>query len=206
MKGTQNWFVGDVWPGRVTFPDWFHPNSTAWWLKHMREWMNTIDLDGIWIDMNEIANFCTGDCTVDIPKPGEPFPNYQSYIGLGDYASSFDPHWPGYKIDNGGSGKELDLHHRTTSMDATHYGGILEYFAHNVYGHMEAQATRESLLQIRPKKRPFVLSRSTFSGSGCSIFPCRNVLQIFNQVVTLPIGWVITGLLGNPCVHRYLVF
>jgi alpha-glucosidase len=35
---------------------------------------------------------------------------------------------------------------------------------HNVYGMLETMATREGILQARPKKRPFVLTRSTHLG------------------------------------------
>lgn len=37
---------------------------------------------------------------------------------------------------------------------------------HNLYGHMEGYATRQAILQHYPGKRPFVLGRSTFPGSG----------------------------------------
>ncbi len=37
--------------------------------------------------------------------------------------------------------------------------------AHNVYGLLMAQATREGLLEVRPDERPFLLTRACFSGS-----------------------------------------
>jgi alpha-glucosidase len=36
---------------------------------------------------------------------------------------------------------------------------------HNVYGHLEAQATRAALLAARPDERPFVLTRAGFAGT-----------------------------------------
>ncbi len=37
--------------------------------------------------------------------------------------------------------------------------------AHNVYGLLMAQATREGLLEVRPDERPFLLTRACFAGS-----------------------------------------
>ncbi|CAG8666208.1 8063_t:CDS:1, partial [Paraglomus occultum] len=71
---------------------------------------------------------------------------------------------PPYAINNGG--KELSLSYRTSPMDAYHHNGEFEYDAHNLFGHMEAQTTYRSLRKIRPNKRPFLLSRSTFPSSG----------------------------------------
>ena len=40
------------------------------------------------------------------------------------------------------------------------------YNLHNMYGHFEAIATYDALKSIRDTKRPFVLTRSTFAGTG----------------------------------------
>ena len=41
-----------------------------------------------------------------------------------------------------------------------------EYDIHNLYGHMLLQATYRALLAVDPDKRPVVIGRSTFAGSG----------------------------------------
>lgn len=78
--------------------------------------------------------------------------------------TDFDVNNPSYKINNGGW--EGPLTFRTVPPDAVHYNNSLHYDLHNLYGHSEAIMTREALLDINPGVRPFVLSRSTFSGTG----------------------------------------
>jgi len=71
---------------------------------------------------------------------------------------------PPYKINNGRM--HLPLNNKTISMGALHYNGIREYDVHNVFGHMESIATHKALTEINKDKRPFILSRSTFVGTG----------------------------------------
>lgn len=51
------------------------------------------------------------------------------------------------------------------SMASIHAGGVLEYNSHSLYGYMESVATRQALVSAM-STRPFLLSRSTFLGSG----------------------------------------
>lgn len=51
---------GKVWPGFSAFPDWSNPATTDWWTSSMKDFHNKIAFDGIWLDMDEAANFCTG--------------------------------------------------------------------------------------------------------------------------------------------------
>ncbi|TFY77203.1 hypothetical protein EWM64_g6809 [Hericium alpestre] len=55
---------------------------------------------------------------------------------------------------------------RTLSPNASHSGGIAELDIHNAYGYMEERATNLGLRQVHPGQRPFIISRSTFPGSG----------------------------------------
>ena len=54
----------------------------------------------------------------------------------------------------------------TIAANATHAGGQLELDVHNLWGLMEERATYDSLLELNPGKRPFIISRSTFASSG----------------------------------------
>jgi len=254
-------FVGKAWPGKTTFPDWFHPEAQAYWQKYITRWLQQVSLDGIWIDMNEPASFHDGDCShiessEDRPVRVEDFamaetedsddesgtghllqPQHQQQpqhkgsdtkktpaqdtsktksgghpggtiqpkdviaIHEHEYQAEHDPHFlerqhsygaimssqsdqlhtvdssgpkppvtyanpnePPYRINN--NNEHAELGYRTISPDALHYGNVIEYDVHNLYGHMEAIATYNALRELQPNKKPFVLSRSTFPGSG----------------------------------------
>ncbi|KAI1137277.1 glycoside hydrolase family 31 protein [Hypoxylon sp. FL0543] len=70
--------------------------------------------------------------------------------------------WPPYAINNWHG----DLAVSAVSPNATHHGGVLEYDVHNLFGHQILNATYHALLNIFPTKRPFIIGRSQFAGSG----------------------------------------
>ncbi len=53
---------------------------------------------------------------------------------------------------------------KTMDAEAVHAGGP-HAKVHNVYALLEAQATYEGLLRLRPGRRPFILTRAGFAGS-----------------------------------------
>jgi len=59
-----------------------------------------------------------------------------------------------------------DLAVHAVSPNATHHNGIVEYDVHNLFGHQILQATYAALAAAIPGKRPFIIGRSTFPGSG----------------------------------------
>lgn len=59
-------YVGAVWPGPTVFPDWFHPNTQGYWNDQFLSFFDPetgVDIDALWIDMNEAANFCPYPCS-----------------------------------------------------------------------------------------------------------------------------------------------
>ncbi|KAF1933287.1 glycoside hydrolase family 31 protein [Didymella exigua CBS 183.55] len=59
-------YRGAVWPGPTVFPDWFHPNTQNYWNSQFEQFFDPatgIDIDGLWNDMNEPANFCPYPCS-----------------------------------------------------------------------------------------------------------------------------------------------
>lgn len=157
-------YLAQVWPGAVYFPDYLNPRTVSWWADEIARFHDElIPVDGLWIDMNEVSNFCTGKCQIPTnhPCPGTGLP-WECCL---DCKNITKTRWdePPYKIN--ASGSHVPLGFKTIATSAMHYNGVLEYNAHSLYGFTQAIATHNALLN-HLQKRPFVLSRSTFVGSG----------------------------------------
>ncbi|CAN8275753.1 unnamed protein product [Cochlearia groenlandica] len=157
-------FLAQVWPGPVYFPDFLNPKTVSWWGDEIRRFHELVPIDGLWIDMNEVSNFCSGLCT--IPK-GKQCPSGEGpgWICCLDCKNITKTKWddPPYKIN--ATGVKAPIGFKTIATSAYHYNGVLEYDAHSLYGFSETIATHKALQSIE-NKRPFILSRSTFVGSG----------------------------------------
>ncbi|KAL3510799.1 hypothetical protein ACH5RR_030200 [Cinchona calisaya] len=157
-------FVAQVWPGAVNFPDYLNPKTVDWWIDEVRRFHELVPVDGLWIDMNEVSNFCNGLCT--IPKGKQcPSGTGPGWICCLDCKNITLTKWddPPYKIN--ASGIQALPGYKTIATSAVHYNGVLEYDAHSLYGFTETIATHKALQGLEGK-RPFILSRSTFVGSG----------------------------------------
>ena len=42
-------FIGKVWPGFTGWVDWTHPGATTYWTNQIRDFLNTVPLDGIYL-------------------------------------------------------------------------------------------------------------------------------------------------------------
>ncbi|RWW57706.1 hypothetical protein BHE74_00035478 [Ensete ventricosum] len=158
-------YLAQVWPGPVYYPDYLNPDGVSWWIDEIARFHELVPVDGLWIDMNEASNFCTGKCELptnhSCPIPGSTTP----WVCCLDCKNLTDTRWddPPYKIN--ASGSRAPLGFKTIATSATHHDGILEYNAHSLYGFSQAIATHKALQGLQGK-RPFILSRSTFVGSG----------------------------------------
>lgn len=114
-------YIGKVWPGATAFVDFFHPNASNYWSDMLNKLYSKVKFSGVWLDMNELANFCDGACNDTTPSKF-------------DYSKDI-PYQPG--SDN------VESH--TISLNATHYGNLTEANVHAYFGFLESEATHTFL-------------------------------------------------------------
>lgn len=162
------YYLGQVWPGPTYFPDFFHPSTQDYWTKQLKSFHDMVPVDGLWIDMNEVSNFCNDNGAGQVcansrsegcPAPGASQTDCCLECETVDPSNSLD--FPPYNINNVGGLLSV----KTMSMSAQHYGNVSVYDAHNLYGISEQIATKSALETIRGK-RPFIVTRSSFLGTG----------------------------------------
>eukprot|EP00117_Sycon_ciliatum_P022886 scpid16282/ scgid19611/ Sucrase-isomaltase, intestinal; Sucrase; Isomaltase len=168
-------FVGRVWPGDAVFIDWSHPKAHTFWQQGIAMLAAQVDFDGIWLDMNEPANFCKnetgypiGECPLDITKSGKEWKGVER--SLNKKPRRFSPVQKDEfsEIPYVPTGETID--YKTISADGFMFdendnGTFLMYNVHNIYGTLEAMET-SSWLEQKDGRRPLVISRDSFVGHG----------------------------------------
>jgi alpha-glucosidase len=197
LKGADGTdLLGDQWPGAVVWPDWFAPKTQQWWTDEIQNFFSKdtgLDLDGLWVDMNEASNFCSDqncnarqeEISQNLPPKPTQSPRPNTGRPIPGFPADFQPTTKGLQTRDAGDGKMLgypdrewfhpnyrvnshrgDLTQFTIFTNTSNYDGSRQYDTHNFYGHMMAHTTYNSMLSRRPGLRPFVLTRSTFAGTG----------------------------------------
>lgn len=58
-----------MWPGEAVYPDYLAaPNVDSWIKGQLQRFYNEVPFDGLWLDMNEASNFCSGRACRSDPK------------------------------------------------------------------------------------------------------------------------------------------
>ncbi|KXX75580.1 Alpha-glucosidase [Madurella mycetomatis] len=96
------------------------------------------------------------------PPPGPSSATTTPYLRTTPTPGVRNINWPPYVMNH----FHGDLAVHATSPNATHHGGYLEYDFHSLFGHQILNASYQAMLKIQEGKRPFIIGRSTFAGSG----------------------------------------
>lgn len=158
-----SYMVGRVWPSFPTvFPDFLNPAALEWWGNELDMFRKDINYDGIWIDMNEVTNFGTNPF-------GAEGSNYPNKTDLQCPDNKYDsPPYPTVMTRTGGSVSKR-ISETTICMSGNQTDGVnqyLHYDVHSLYGWSHTVATYKAMRSMNPGKRPMILTRSTFPGSG----------------------------------------
>eukprot|EP00121_Abeoforma_whisleri_P011890 Awhi_evm1s10972 len=202
------------WVGDANVIDPSAANAFKWWSDLVVEWRNEtgIPFDGMWIDMNEFANFCHGESNTKMPAEWQKeygllwsFPCWaetqeqKNLLADMTWEEAKNYNWTNYgetmrvytdslnnpefnlwnsvggetkfkkderRRDDGNEKPEHPLTYKTLDMTAEYANGANQYEMHNIYGLAITRMGVAALEDAMPSKRPFLLTRSTFPGSG----------------------------------------
>ena len=105
-----SWYTGVVWAGPSVFPDWFAPATQTYWNDQFEAFFSPedgVDIDGLWIDMNEASNFCDYPCpdpelySIQNNNPPRPPPaRMYSPYAIPGFSDDFQPQCSAYVTFN----------------------------------------------------------------------------------------------------------
>lgn len=135
--------VAKVWPNDAAIPDFFAPNTQSWWHKELSEFRdNHVLFDGLWLDMNEAANFCNGAC-LERQRANDSMADMFYYTPTG-----------------------RSLESKSLPLDTVHANSkFTQLDTHNYFGAHQIAVTH-AWFKANSTKRPFIIGRSTFAGTG----------------------------------------
>ncbi|KAF6253912.1 glycosyl hydrolases family 31-domain-containing protein [Scenedesmus sp. NREL 46B-D3] len=180
-------YVGQVWPGEAVWPDYVsNANTSAWLTEQVASLYKQVPFGGLWMDMSEPANFCTGvSCQADpankqaVATLTAATPKDFNIAALirkrttcqlkCERASPTDklasPPYAIHNFDITTKTRRHDIEKNIVSVTAKHADGTVRYNTHNLHGTAMAQQHYNAYVAAT-NKRPFNIIRSTFPGSG----------------------------------------
>ncbi|CAD5115204.1 DgyrCDS4198 [Dimorphilus gyrociliatus] len=159
--------MGYVWPEwKVLFPDFFLNKTKDVWSELLVDFVKDMKrFDGLWLDMNEPANFGTNE-----EKPFNWPPSRNFTWSLKCPVNKYDdpPFRPKSAYGYDSVAKRERLSAKTLCLIASlDQGRYRMYDVHSLYGHKQAEISLEPLRKaVGRGKRSIIISRSTYAGSG----------------------------------------
>ncbi|XP_037556511.2 maltase-glucoamylase-like isoform X3 [Dermacentor silvarum] len=162
-KNGLRFVVNLLWPcSPVAFVDFFKNSTALWWKGELAELQKKLPFDGIWLDMNEPAEFSTNRGALSAAVRKKCFKDWklECHVTIFD-----DPPYPTRAATQ--YGPEARLSDRTLCMSGR-LGDTETYWhydVHNLYGWSEMRATHSALDEVLGE-RQVIISRSTYPSSG----------------------------------------
>ncbi|XP_030832941.1 maltase-glucoamylase, intestinal, partial [Strongylocentrotus purpuratus] len=146
VNDSVDWDTGvRLYRAYAVFPDYMKQETREWWINQITKFKDRVNFDGLWLDMNEPANFLHG-----------------SVDGCNDNQYDFPPYVP--QISWGGP-----IYDKTICMNSVqHYDEGREethYNMHSVYGWSQTIPTLTAVQNLT-EERSLVVTRSTVPSSG----------------------------------------
>ncbi|KAJ6164780.1 alpha-glucosidase [Penicillium chermesinum] len=172
-------YTGVVWPGPTNFPDWLAPHTQDFWDEQFGNFFNAnsgVDIDGLWIDMNEASNFCDYPCpdpkkySIEGRDPPRPPPaRMSSPYDIPGFPADFQPKCVATVTFNVGAlvpgGNDLLLFGDTVSI-----GNNTPFYAPNMQGSNGSW----SLTAQFPANSKVTYSYPLYTHEGLYIFEAQN--------------------------------
>lgn len=141
-------FLGSLWPGFCTYPDVLRKDVREWWAEE-NERLLSQGIDGIWNDMNEPTVFFGKKQLYNIVD------ELKDRITRGDHLNSEVRN----KLRNIIEVASDSMVHKAEDGEEVKHSKV-----HNLYALYQAMATKEAFVKNHENRRPFILTRSGFSG------------------------------------------
>lgn len=162
---TRKSLVGLSWPGPSVFLSWYSPLASTIWKLGLKDLYDQVNFDGVWLDMNEPASFCHGECPSERSGESSISTDGNDVRGLGD------PHDPHEFDDLPYKPGNCKLNEYTLSMTGHHHQmndfedrTLKEYNVRSLWNVFQGKVTNEFFTGTIGK-RPFIMSKSNFPGS-----------------------------------------